>query len=427
MLYRLKKDSHIRISNTCGYITSTGLNKRNEVNESGSVFLNALSSEPQSLDELVEKLLETFKGVDKATIMPDATEFYDNLVRDGFLVKGESETELSEHDNSLRNIQPPYNPDMINFYLPGLDWDFLNFYVHFAKYKQKHNECFMPNTRIASFYGTFRGAIWAGGRVTVGAHPSLIDMEDAIHKINDAGIAVRYTFTNSVLEDRHLGDTFCNLVMEMANNGKNEVLVNSPVLEKYLRKNYPNFKFIQSITAVEHNIDRINDATKKYDFVVIDWRDNRNFDFIEKIHDKDKIEILVNSYCVKNCTFAKTHYKNISLINCLQANSSEGRCLMPNRIGHTGFYDILEKNKETALTFDDVYKRYYDIGFRHFKLVGREEPAFKPFEALIYYFSKPEWRERTGSDLAESYIEYLIKAHGGNIVPELDTPIKNEG
>lgn len=202
------------------------------------------------------------------------------------------------------------------------------------------------------------------------------------------------------------------------------MLVNSPVLEKYLRKNYPNFKFIQSITAVERNVDRINEATKKYDLVVIDWRDNRDFDFLEKIKNKDKIEILVNSYCLKNCSFSKKHYKNISLINCYQGNSSEGKCFVQNRVGHQGFYDVLEKNKEVALTFDDVYGRYYDMGFRHFKLVGREEPAFKPFEALLYYFSKPEFRERTSSDLAASYIEYLIKVHGGNIVPELDTPIK---
>lgn len=424
MLYRLKTDAHIRISNGHGYITSTGLNKRNEVNESGTVFLDALSRKPQTLDGLCEKLLATFKGVDKENILPDATEFYDNLVNDGFLVKGESETELSEHDTSLRNVQPPYNPDMLNIYLPGLDWDFLNFYVHFAKYKQKHSEHFMPNTRIASFYGTFRGAIWAGGRVTVGATPAPIDMEDAIHKINDAGIAVRYTFTNSVLEERHLGDTFCNLAMEMANNGKNEVLVNSPVLEKYLRKQYPNFKFIQSITVAERNVDKINEATDKFDLVVLDFHDNRNFEFIDKIRDKGKIEILVNGYCPINCVFSKKHYKNISLINCYQGNPSEGHCLMPNRIGHEGFYDALEKNKETSLTFDDVYKRYYDMGFRHFKLVGREEPSFIPFEALMYYFTKPEWRERTSSNLARTYIEYLIKLHGGNIVPELDTPIK---
>ena len=388
MLYRQKKDTHIHISNGHGYITSTGLNKSFEVDQSGSVFLNELKLEPQTLDEIVDKLLKIFAGADREVILPDAQEFYDNLVSEGFLVKGETIAELDKLDTSCQNIQPAFTKESLNFHLPGLDWDFLNFYVHFAKYTRKHAERFMEKSRIASFYGTFRGTIWAGGRVSIGATPSPVDMENAIHKINDAGVAVRYTFTNSVLEERHLSDTFCNLVMELADNGKNEVLVNSSVLENYLRKSYPNFKYIQSITAVERNIDKINEATKKYDLV------------------------------------SKQHYKNISRINCHQGNIEEVKCLMQNRARHQGFFDVLDKNKDTTLTFDDVYKNYYNMGFRHFKLVGREEPSFTPFEALMYYFSKPEWRERTSSDLAEAYIDYLIKAHVGNIVPQLDTPVK---
>ena len=424
MLYRQKKDTHIHISNGHGYITSTGLNKSFEVDQSGSVFLNELKLEPQTLDEIVDKLLKIFAGADREVILPDAQEFYDNLVSEGFLVKGETIAELDKLDTSCQNIQPAFTKESLNFYLPGLDWDFLNFYVYFAKYTRKHAERFMEKSRIASFYGTFRGTIWAGGRISIGATPSPVDMENAIHKINDAGVAVRYTFTNSVLEERHLSDTFCNLIMELADNGKNEVLVNSSVLENYLRKSYPNFKYIQSITAVERNIDKINEATKKYDLVVIDFHDNHNHDFLNKIQDKDKIEILVNGYCPSTCTFSKQHYKNISRINCHQGNIKEGKCLMQNRAGHQGFFDLLDKNKDTTLTFDDVYKNYYDMGFRHFKLVGREEPSFIPFEALMYYFSKPEWRERTSSDLAEAYIDYLIKARGGNIVPQLDTPVK---
>ena len=427
MLYKLKKDSHIRVSNDYGYITSTDLNKTNEVDESGSVFLAALSSEPQTLNQLTNKLLETFKEVDPETILSDAKDFYNNLVKDGFLVKGESERELNEKDTSCKYVQPTYNNDFLNFYLPGLDWDFLNFYVHFAKYTRRHPEKIMDNIRIASFYGTFRGAIWAGGRTSAGyALPSPLEMETAIQKINDAGIAARYTFTNSVLEERHLADTFCNLAMELANNGKNEVLVNSPILEKYLRKNYPNFKFIQSITAVERNFDKINDATQKYDLVVIDFHDNHNLEFLDKIKDKSKIEILVNGYCPYSCSFSKKHYENISRVNCYKGNPKEGCCLMKNRKISYGFYEHIEENKKTTLNFDEVYKTYYDMGFRHFKLVGREEPSFMPFEALAYYFCKPEYRERVSSGLSFFYIEYLIKSFGGKITPDLDMSEKSE-
>ena len=58
----------------------------------------ALNRTPQTLDELVDKILPAFVGVDRETIRTDAKEFYDNLVADGFIVKGETEAELNAGD-----------------------------------------------------------------------------------------------------------------------------------------------------------------------------------------------------------------------------------------------------------------------------------------------------------------------------------------
>ncbi len=422
--YKVKKDTHISFYNDHGYITSTGLNKRQETDKSGSVFLNALSNEPQTLEQLTNKLLQVFKGVDYQTILPDAKEFYDNLVNEGFLTKAETIEEIEKADNSCKNIQDKYSESAVNFYLPGLDTDFLNFFVEFAKYSKRHSERFMDNLRIASFYGTFKNAIWAGGRLSHGMMPEPIDVEDSIHKINDAGVAARFTFTNSVIEERHLNDTYCNFLMEVANNGKNEVLVNSPVLENYLRKQYPNFKYIQSITACEHNIDKINQATEKYDLVVLDFHDNKKEAFLNEIKHKDKIEILIDGFCPTECCFSKKHYENISKINCFQGNENEGGCLQKNRTPQKSFYDGLKLRKDTNLTFDEVYRKYYNMGFRHFKLVGRNEPSFYVFESLIYYLVKPEFRDEVRAELADYYIDYLIKFYGGFKTPKLDFPIK---
>ncbi len=425
MLYRQKKDTHIRISNGRGYITSTGLNKRNEVDESGSVFLSALSREPQTLEQLCDKLLETFKGVDRKTILPDAKEFYDELVADGFIVNGESEAQLNEQDSKV-GWRLPVNVDTVNFFMPGLTLDFLGFNVYFVHYIQKYPERFMPNIYPAAFYGSFNNAIWQGGRSMIGMQPSPIDIETVIQRINDVGVAVRYTYTNSFIEEKHLSDTYCNLTMELANNGKNEVLVNSPLLESYLRKKYPNFKYILSTTACERNIDKINEATKKYDLVVIDFRDNRNFEFLEKIQDKEKIEVLVDELCESNCAFRKKHYGIIAKVNCLQGNMPEDFCMMKNNTtgGRGGFYNNLERNKDTNLSFDDVYKRYYEMGFRNFKLIGRKVSELFTFESYMYYMVKPEWRDRVRDELIGYYVDYIIKYYGGNKKPFLDQPIK---
>ena len=98
MLYRQKKDTYIRNYDGVGYITSTGLFNDRCTNESGTVFLCALNRKPQTLDELVDKILPQFVGVDRDTIKVDAQEFYDALVQDGFIIKGETEEELNAKD-----------------------------------------------------------------------------------------------------------------------------------------------------------------------------------------------------------------------------------------------------------------------------------------------------------------------------------------
>ena len=100
MLYRQKKDTYIRNYDGVGYITSTGLFNDRCTNESGTVFLCALSRKPQTIDELVDKIMPSFAedDVPRETILADAREFYDNLVADGFVVKGETEAELNVAD-----------------------------------------------------------------------------------------------------------------------------------------------------------------------------------------------------------------------------------------------------------------------------------------------------------------------------------------
>lgn len=106
MLYRQKKDTFIRNYDGVGYITSTGIWNDRIVNESGTVFLKALSRTPQTLDELAEKILKSFVDVDKETILKDAEEFYEILIEDGFIIKGETEEELNSKDTgfSYKNV-----------------------------------------------------------------------------------------------------------------------------------------------------------------------------------------------------------------------------------------------------------------------------------------------------------------------------------
>lgn len=198
----------------------------------------------------------------------------------------------------------------MNFYLPDF---FLKYKLNllFAELWQNSPEVFNEGVNIGAVYGCFPGAIWNGGRLmTCSLH--IGDIENVINRFNEIDIPLRFTFTNSLLQKEHTFDTYCNLIMESANNGMNEVLVNSPILEDYLRDKYPDFKYILSTTRCERDLNKLNQFSKEYDMVVLDFRDNNNFDFLNQLEDKSKIEVLVNSYCNPKCTRRKQHYEMIS-------------------------------------------------------------------------------------------------------------------
>ncbi len=94
----------------------------------------------------------------------------------------------------------------------------------------------------------------------------------------------------------------CNMVMAFANNGLNEVIVNSPLLEDYIRKNYPKYKLTSSTCKRLDDGERLAaELEKDYHIVVVDYDLNNRFDILEKLPNKEKCEFLVNSNCRPKC------------------------------------------------------------------------------------------------------------------------------
>ena len=153
----------------------------------------------------------------------------------------------------------------------------------FIKLMMDFPDKFKDGYKIGSVYGTFPGAIWNGGRVVFGI-TSKRDMSAILNMYNGYGIPVRFTWTNSVLEEKHIHDTYCNLIMKLADNGMNQVLVNTPVLEEYLRKEYPGFKMISSTTKRIVDADALKqELDKDYYLVVLDYDLNHNEAVLEAI------------------------------------------------------------------------------------------------------------------------------------------------
>lgn len=280
----------------------------------------------------------------------------------------------------------------MNFYLPDFTRH-LNLNLYIIQLLREYPEYFYDYINIGAIYGAFGGSIWNGGRVIPGI-VSKPKVKETIEQINNLNIPIRFTYTNHLLTEEDLHDKYCNMTLDIANNGMNEIIVNSPILENYLREKYPNFKYILSTTRCERNIEKINEATKNYDLVVLDYRDNKNLSFLMNIEDKQKIEILINAYCNPDCPRRKEHYDTLARIqlnygeNIPEQDRKFDNCPTYGR----NIYDIL--HFPTVLSNEEIQNTYSSMNFSNFKIEGRTISTVDLIESYVYYLIKPEWRDR---------------------------------
>ncbi len=285
----------------------------------------------------------------------------------------------------------------IKFHLPDFVEHFeLNLLIY--EVMKAKPELFRPDITIGSVYGTFPTSLWNGGRIFGGGTLDKNFMAEVIKQFNSRGIPCRFTFSNPLIKDEHLNDRFCNMCLEMAHNGMNEVIVVSPILEAYIRKNYPKYKIISSTCKQLEDIDGLKEELEKdYSLVVLDYNWNNRFEELDKIPYKDRCELLVNPCCVPNCKRRKEHYDYIG--KC-QIALTEHLNKSPNKPFNYSdfdcsqmtpyFYDTIKH--KTHITSIDIYDKYVPMGYENFKIEGRSLPDFSVLESYIYYMAKPEYK-----------------------------------
>lgn len=262
---------------------------------------------------------------------------------------------------------------------------------------------FREGYKIGSVYGTFPGAIWNGGRAVFGTVYKG-DMERIIRAYNSHKIPVRFTWTNSLLEEKHMNDTYCNLIMNIADNGLNQVLVNRPCLEEYIRKTYPSFKLISSTTKRMTDLEAIREeVSKDYYLVVLDYDLNHDEEVLKMLEpNAGKIEILVNEICSPHCPRRAEHYKAESLSQIEFDHDTAFQC--PNKTGRRGFDECMRK---PAFISNEEIGSYIDLGFVNFKIVGRGLSQDFVKASYMYYLVKDESRDFISNKMDQLMNDYL--------------------
>ncbi|MCH5272522.1 MAG: hypothetical protein J1E35_02500 [Lachnospiraceae bacterium] len=288
----------------------------------------------------------------------------------------------------------------VRFHLPGIRYNFpLNMLL--LRLMENSPHFFREGLEIASMFGEFPTSKWNGGRFAGGGDQCNAEFIRAvIQKINEEGIPIRYTYTNPLLTEADLQDPYCNFCMKEADNGMNEVIVVSPILEEYIRKNYPNFKITSSTCKEIRDMDALNEELEKdYKYVVLDYNLNNQFDLLEQIKQKEKCEFLVNACCIPNCPRRGEHYrfvanqemialKNRKLPAGMQIEVPRWYCEYGEK---TSLY--IYKDYVTHISPEAIWETYVPMGFNNFKLEGRTANIFLLIDTYAYYFAKPEYRD----------------------------------
>ena len=180
-----------------------------------------------------------------------------------------------------------YNKKTI-FHLPGL-FRYPGLYEALLNNWREHPETFKDNVVIGSVYDS-PTCVWNGGRLVLENQPGRIHLEQIKSMMESFGVPVRFTFTNCLLEEKHTYDTYGNLLLEVFNNGQNEIICNTQVLEDYIRKNYgDNYKYISSTTkrlGTSHSQQK-EEIKKDYYLTVLDYDFNKDMRFLQSIENKE--------------------------------------------------------------------------------------------------------------------------------------------
>lgn len=284
----------------------------------------------------------------------------------------------------MAKIKKQNNQDII-FHLPGI-FNYSVAYKELLPLLQRRPEILRKNVKIGSIYGS-PNCIWNGGRAIYNFYTKelLIQIKKFMEELN---IPVRFTFTNCLIEEKHLLDTYGNLILDVFNNGKNEIICNSEILENYIRDKYGDrYKYISSTTKRLTSKKEQSEELRKdqYHLVVLDYDHNKDFVYLKNLDNKHKCEILCNPVCQPNCERRLDHYQSIS--RC-QLDFSEY-----NYVCHDSEKSFwMSQSNSNFISVKDINTVYMPMGFNNFKLEGRTASPLSWIEIILYYLIRDDYK-----------------------------------
>lgn len=265
---------------------------------------------------------------------------------------------------------------------------------------------FKEDCPITSVHGC-PPVMWNSGRIT---RPLLKpEIDGIIDRYTKIGMPLYLTFSNHLLTKEMLNDKLSNYLLDkIAETGQGGVILASDILSDYIRNKHPKMKLIASIirAAIDRGaepaltLDYYEKQAKKFDCVVFLPDDVFNYEMLKKIKHKDKFEIITNEPCLYGCKMRRIHYgflasfykNDIELTEKsfhFETNKCISKPLLKQIALHIGQSNSA-RTRNCNVTADE-FDYLYDIGYRRFKLQGRNESPASFIYDLTKYILEPTY------------------------------------
>lgn len=208
---------------------------------------------------------------------------------------------------------------------------------------------------------------WNGGRINRDVYYS----DALIDYYYSKGVNIALTMSNHKID---LDDETGNHLLEKFHRKGNALIIVNEDLRAYVRKNFPNYDLIYSITGMgllniplqDEDIAWYKELESKYDWVVP--RFEHVFDSRAVELDRTKWEVMLNDTCVYGCKHYDAHFKAIADENTADRPYSAAieECWLPK-------FDPSKDSKYDCMDIrPNKMRELKDMGVKSFKITGRE-------------------------------------------------------
>jgi hypothetical protein len=213
----------------------------------------------------------------------------------------------------------------------------------------KKNYSNLPLDQIDSFFGFTEASTLYGGRFFHTTELSRYDVR-SLYKMN---INVRLPLTNHFSTPEEYEENLPFL--EKYHRSGNSLIITNDELARWVRVDFPDYRLEASVIKNINSLDKVEEAFKIYDTVILPMASNDDEELLNAIDDKKNITLFANAGCAYTCP-SKICYPSIS---------------KANKTGDNDLFRCSQKLKErnTIGMFDFDLDHLQDLGFERFKLL----------------------------------------------------------